>query len=153
LKKIDLGQTINILANLGVISGIIFLAVELRQNNELMEAATRDAQNNRIQQFVEQVYMVPGVAEIILKTRNGQPLTEVEGLKLLGRQTRRLRGAEAQWREYREGTVEAPNLIAWRTIFYEGDSLNPPLIDTWEEAKRSLNPEFVQYIEENVLNR
>ena len=30
LKKIDLGQTISILANVGVIAGIVFLAVELR---------------------------------------------------------------------------------------------------------------------------
>jgi len=33
MKKIDLGQTITILANVGVIVGIIFLAAELRQNN------------------------------------------------------------------------------------------------------------------------
>ena len=31
MKKIDLGQTITILANIGVIAGIIFLAFELRQ--------------------------------------------------------------------------------------------------------------------------
>ena len=36
MKKIDLGQTIGILANVGVIAGIVFLAVELRQNNELL---------------------------------------------------------------------------------------------------------------------
>jgi len=38
LKKIHLGQTIEILANLGVIAGIVFLGVELRQNNELVVA-------------------------------------------------------------------------------------------------------------------
>ena len=43
MKKIDLGRTIGILANLGVIAGIIFLGVELRQNNELMEAEARRA--------------------------------------------------------------------------------------------------------------
>lgn len=32
MKKIDLGQTVTILANIGVIAGIVFLAVELRQN-------------------------------------------------------------------------------------------------------------------------
>ena len=38
MKKIDLGQTINILANVGVIAGIVFLAFELQQNNELLGA-------------------------------------------------------------------------------------------------------------------
>ena len=32
MKKIDLGQTISIFANLGVIAGIAFLAIELNQN-------------------------------------------------------------------------------------------------------------------------
>ena len=41
MKKIDLGQTITILANVGVIAGIVFLAIELRQNNEYMAANAR----------------------------------------------------------------------------------------------------------------
>ncbi len=38
MKKLDLGQSVGILANIGVIAGIVFLAVELRQNNELVVA-------------------------------------------------------------------------------------------------------------------
>ena len=38
MKKIDIGQTITILANVGVIAGIVFLAFELRQNNSLLAA-------------------------------------------------------------------------------------------------------------------
>lgn len=42
MKKIDLGQMITILANVGVIAGIIFLAIELRQNTTAsrLEAAS-----------------------------------------------------------------------------------------------------------------
>ena len=41
MKKLDLGQTITILANIGVIAGIVFLGLEIRQNNELMAAEAR----------------------------------------------------------------------------------------------------------------
>jgi len=41
MNKIDLGQTIVILANVGVIAGIVFLAVEIRQNNRIVQAQTR----------------------------------------------------------------------------------------------------------------
>jgi hypothetical protein len=34
MKKIDLGQTLQIVANVGVIAGIVFLAVELQQNTD-----------------------------------------------------------------------------------------------------------------------
>ena len=41
MRKIDFSQTFHILANIGVIAGIAFLAFELRQNNDLLEAEAR----------------------------------------------------------------------------------------------------------------
>ena len=41
LKKFDVSQTITILANLGVIAGIIFLAIEVRQNQASLDEANR----------------------------------------------------------------------------------------------------------------
>ncbi len=38
MKKIDLGQAVGILANAGVIAGIVFLGMGLHQNNELVVA-------------------------------------------------------------------------------------------------------------------
>lgn len=37
MKNFDFGRAIQIIANLGVVAGIIFLGVELRQNNDLLE--------------------------------------------------------------------------------------------------------------------
>ena len=41
MKKIDLVATIQVLANVGVIAGIVFLGVELSQNNDLLEYEKR----------------------------------------------------------------------------------------------------------------
>jgi hypothetical protein len=41
---------------------------------------------------------------------------------------------------------------SWKKHFYEGQNRNPPLIGAWEEAKTALRPEFVQYVEDNVLD-
>ena len=41
MKRLDLGQSIGILANIGVIAGIVFLGVELRQNNQLLTSQAR----------------------------------------------------------------------------------------------------------------
>lgn len=35
MKKIDLGQTVTILANVGVIGGLIFVGIQLRQDREI----------------------------------------------------------------------------------------------------------------------
>ena len=44
MKKIDLGQTVSILANVGVIIGIAFVGIELSQNNALLSAEARSTQ-------------------------------------------------------------------------------------------------------------
>ena len=42
MKKIDLGQTITIVANIGVLLGIILLVYELDQNRDMMRAQIRN---------------------------------------------------------------------------------------------------------------
>jgi len=53
MKKIDLGQTLNTLANVGVIAGIVFLAVELNQNNEFLELEARATLSEYSLEFVK----------------------------------------------------------------------------------------------------
>ena len=48
MRKIDLGQTIGILANIGVIAGVVFLGVEIRQSTNL---AMAQAQQERMSQL------------------------------------------------------------------------------------------------------
>ena len=40
MKKIDLGQTISLLANIGVLVGIVFVGFELRQSNRIAVGTT-----------------------------------------------------------------------------------------------------------------
>jgi len=55
MKKIDLGQTITILANIGVIAGIVFLGYELRQNTGAikLEWLGQDADSRILQSQLE----------------------------------------------------------------------------------------------------
>jgi len=43
MKKIDFDRTISLLANVGVIAGIVFLGFELRQNTNAIRGATVQA--------------------------------------------------------------------------------------------------------------
>ena len=48
MKRIDLGKTMTLVANVGMIGGILMLAYELRQNNELMEAEARQVRTSMV---------------------------------------------------------------------------------------------------------
>jgi hypothetical protein len=41
MKKIDFGQTVSVVANIGVVIGIVLLVYELNQNRQMTAAQTR----------------------------------------------------------------------------------------------------------------
>ena len=70
MKKIDLSKTINTLANIGVVAGIVFLAIEINQNqlaleehNTLTRLTGRDAAGESYNGFrkllLENPYLIP----------------------------------------------------------------------------------------------
>ena len=81
MKKIDLGQSINTLANLGVIAGIVFLAFELRQNQVVGRAQTRNeiaAAHRELSQFD----LSSPVRILVLRAEAGEPLNDDEQLQV-----------------------------------------------------------------------
>jgi hypothetical protein len=77
MKKIDLGQTITILANVGVIGGLIFVGLQLRQEQNI-------AQSNRVQaasdSFRAWAELVTDNAELWARGLAGEPLAAEEGI-------------------------------------------------------------------------
>ena len=67
MKKLDLGQSIGILANVGVIAGIVFLGLELRQHNELMEAEASMATHQGGQEFAMSLAQNPALTSVLAK--------------------------------------------------------------------------------------
>jgi len=81
MKKFDLGQTIQTVANIGVLAGLIFLAVEARQNQSSID---EDAQLNTLESFNEFRNFIANseqLSEIWLKGLAGDGLTPTEALR------------------------------------------------------------------------
>ena len=143
MKKLDLGQSITILANVGVIAGIIFLAVELRQNNEFMAA---EARFNRLSIHTSSGTLIvenPDLVEIWMRARNGDELTPGENFRL---QTFIFRIFQNMNWTYLEAFEDIP-LETWRKTLSDTYAR-----DHWVTSKDELNSEFVQFMEENVVN-
>ena len=153
MKKIDLGQTVSVLANIGVIAGIIFLGVELRQNNELMEAEARAASNARVLDIAEMVSTDVDLANALIRAKSGETLTESEELRVYAFQMWNFRGQEAYFREYQAGTVEFLPVDRWRRNFHTNPWNAQSRAESWSRAKADLRADFVQWMEENVVNR
>ena len=153
MKKVDLGQTINTLANIGVIAGILFLALEVRQFQDQMEAQTNfnyySAINSDMSQIIDSPYL-PGIIE---KVEIGEELTPEESIRARTWIVQILKLWEYGWREVEEGRYDIAvyNVDEKRNSF--NGSLNALYRKTWQDLFESLDPGFVNFMEENVIKR
>ena len=75
MKKINLGQAINTLANVGVIAGLVFVGLQLMQDRKMAEVATLWEGTNTRMYWIELVRESP---EVWVKGRAGEPLSSTE---------------------------------------------------------------------------
>ena len=106
MKKIDVGQTANTLASVGVIVGILLLVYELNQNREMMRAQTR----NEISRGVVELLSAPSssveMADAWAQARLGEPLTPAQGVMLETFSESMFRYWENVHYQYRQGLYD-----------------------------------------------
>ena len=78
MKKIDFGQAIGILANVGVIAGIVFLAIEIRTSTEINRIAIQQNLSGNWLLINSQIASDADLAALIEKAFSGEELQAVE---------------------------------------------------------------------------
>jgi hypothetical protein len=147
LKKIDLGQIIGILANVGVIAGIIFLGVELQQNNELLAAQGRASRAEVAQGLFLRLMENPSVAQAAAKALDGEQLDRDETLVLMSFHSYILTSWQYTYGEYQRRLIDEIPIRAWRNLF-QGI---PGLAEYWRQnAADNHDPDFYNFMNENV---
>ena len=150
-NKKSLDRWLTWLANIGVIAGIVFLAIEIRQNTAMIEAQTRDniadkqlslfewfaasPENIRVRMAGDQLALEPGSAE-----------AAQYGWMIAGN----FRLWENEWYQYRRGLFEPeefePRLNMWKMMI--GNSPGMRLV--WEFQRDAYSPEFKAFIDSLV---
>ncbi len=149
MKKLDLGQTISVLANLGVIGGILLLAYELRQNNSLMEA---EARFNRMSMAVNAWYFNTenvDLAELRERARNNEPLDGAEQRRVAGGMMALF--VMLEW-TFQELGSDSSAMNQVREVQRYNFSTDVSYSRVWEARKQSFDPLFVDWMQENVID-
>jgi hypothetical protein len=81
MKKIDVGQAIAVLANIGVIAGIVFLAIEIRQDNAMNQITIENAAQEHFSTFRSLVLENDDLFRIWEEGLLGSELTALEQAK------------------------------------------------------------------------
>jgi len=139
----NVNRWLTLLANLGVIAGIVFLAFELRQNNQLLVAQSSYAQFN-----VEQQRRLMQMQESEIAVKPRESLTDAERLRRLLLYNNMLDSFVWQYREYQAGRLPEDfiDLRIWRDVWNVRG-----LREQFDEDRQRLDPEFVNFIETEVI--
>ncbi len=151
MKKLDLGQTVSVVASIGVIAGIVFLAYELQQNNQLLEAEARATRIGLRVSHSEALFRDQQFAEIMSRAQVGDDLTDAEELRLFWFNATTFSAWEYVFAESERGMISRADIPieVWRRSFHEQ---LPRMPETWQIEKIGRAPAFVQWMEENVVN-
>ena len=82
MKKLDVGGVVQIVANLGVVASIVFLAIQVQQNSDVQRAQARAV---RAQIRIDggwQRASNPDLLAAVVKLRRGESLTDQDQLLL-----------------------------------------------------------------------
>jgi hypothetical protein len=151
---LDIGQLVTIGANVGVIAGLVFLALEIRQNNKFLAAQARYSLRQYRSDIADSL-MLPHVLEATHKRARGEQLSPEQKSTGLMVALKILELWEWQYGEYAAGMLKRSELPvgAWRLWFHDQGPFPLPARDIYDVRKSVLNPEFVKFFEENVVSR
>ena len=134
MKPKEINEWLALVANLGVIAGIIILAIELNQNNRLMMSQTR----SEIAQSVSDVLLRTAFSDyagITLNTVNLDSLDDVDRRRVGAYQYARLRLWENFHYQYRSGLFEQDEFDREREVWRQ--ELEVPVVKLFFCSTRS----------------
>ena len=153
MMELDIGQLVEIVAGIGVIAGIAFLGFELRQNNALLAAQAR---YNLIVRRADMntTIITPYILDTLHKHAAGAELTPSEQSVAFAASLKFIEMWDWQYSEFKAGMLKEDELpvAAWRLWYHEETEIPVPIRDTWNKRKAVMRPDFVQFMEENVVN-
>ena len=118
MKNLNLGQSIGILANLGVLVGVLLLVYELNQNRALMAAQTSDSVSQAVVSALQLSAGNSELADIVGRADAGEDLSPTEQYQFTTYAISWFRIWENQDYQYRVGLYDESEFAAVRRAWF-----------------------------------
>ena len=140
---------LTLIANVAVVGGIVFLAVEISQNNELLRSESRQALVAN-----DLLSLTQGVenADVYVKLVSDKELSAEEQLRLSFIFALDMRNREFEYFQYVNGLLDEETWLAYRHVILINHSVGRGRV-WWNEIGRGIvDPEFAKLVEELLMN-
>ena len=148
-----IGAVGEVVGGIGVITTLGYLAVQIRQNSNVIRSSTRQAISTTQMELGLQVSGNPELRAAMLRWTSGEaPSTPDE--ELCGHLLRRalLRAFENQYHQHKDGTFED---AIWAGYFetMKRSFAQPESREFWEQNRALYSTEFARFVERQLLGR
>jgi len=144
-----LNEWLALIANVAVVGGIVFLAVEISQNNELLRSESRQALVAN-----DLLSLAQGIenADVYVKLISNEEMSAEEQLRLSFIFTLDLRNREFEYLQYVNGLLDEETWLAYRHVILINHSSGRGRV-WWNEIGRGIvHPEFAKLVDELLVN-
>jgi hypothetical protein len=147
MKNIDVGQTVQIAANVGVIVGIVFLGLELEQNNQLLRNEARHSLTNNAATAQARRAENPELMHVRVKAINRQELTQEEELRLAADSLSIFANWAWEFEQYQQGLLSSMPVAGYRNLVRQ----YPYLADQFRAVRTNWGEDFAKFMEDEIL--
>ena len=133
-----LNELLTLIVNFGVIAGLIFLGLEIRQNTIATQASAIQESTNVARQQLLMLATNPDLVELGFKDLN--ELNEVEVARIYWAERSYWLGMQGLWRQWKMGVLPSEEWEMWNQIICN----NYARSDFWPQL---LIPSFIELVE------
>lgn len=152
MKKMGLGQTMNTLANFGVIIGILLLVYELTQNREMMRAQIRNEIATSLSGALPAVTDA-GLADAMFRSDDGQEVSGPEVYRIGMQNELLFRYWENVHYQFRQGLYDESEFSGHRGAISATVNSRPRLIRYWCGNRSYFSRPFIEFIDSILMQR
>ncbi len=147
MKKIDVGQTVGILANLGVLAGIVFLAYEVRQSTFVTRLSTAESFTATLSEIELFIVGDPEFTRLLLKGIEGEALSTEDALRLELFYRSVLRVWQTGHYQYLSSALDEGLWEGQRQGYLSTLARDQGLQSNWRQNLARYTPEFNEFME------
>ena len=138
---------LTLVANLGVMAGIIFLAVELQQNTVATQLSAAARFHDSISEIELFIAGSPEFAELLDKGRTGADVSRPEQLRLMVFYGTALRQWQINHLQYLSGVLDEDVWLGNRDYMAQILAEDIGLLNRWQTGRNHFSPKFNDLIE------
>ncbi len=147
MKSSQINEWLTLIANLAVVAGIIFLAIEVSQNTAMIEAQMSQGRAETAMDQAESLYNSDHLPEIFLAMEQEQPLTDLQRVRFTAYLRAFNRNQDNLLHQIEQGFLGTTTLRSVRDAVWAELARKKAARDIWENTKVSYSDEYVALVD------